>query len=107
MVNYDLLKNKQIITSRRHGGLSVKSKTLPTCKPCKTILIHFISLMEMETLQNWSDSEAVVATCSLGINKSVADYHLLAISASEYLLNFSLSVHICQRHSIWLTLPAS
>ena len=60
--------------------------------------------MEMETLQIWSDSEAVVATCSLGINEPVADYHLLAISASEYLLNFSPSVNICQRRSIWLAL---
>lgn len=87
-----------------HGGFTVKSKILSICKLRKTILIRFISLMEMETLQIWSDSEAVVATCSLGINKPVADYHLLAISASEYLLNFSPSVNICQRRSIWLAL---
>lgn len=84
-----------------------KHKILSTCKPCKAILTRFISLMEMETLLNCSDSEAVVATCSRGINKPVADHHLLAISASEYLLNFSLSVNICQRDSIWLTLSVS
>lgn len=71
------------------------------------ILIRFISLMEMETLQMWIDSEGVVATCSLGIKKPVADYHLVAISASESLLNFSLNVNKCQSHSIWLTLSVS
>lgn len=79
-VNYDL-DNK---TNKR---FCFDNTVVPTLL-CKTFLIRLISLMEMETLQNWSDSEAVVATCSLRINKPVADYHLLAISASEYLLNF-------------------
>lgn len=78
----DLDKNEQLILFC-HGG-----STLSTCKQCKIFLIHFISLMEMETFQNCSDSEAVVATCSLGIIKLVADDHLLLISASEYLLHF-------------------
>lgn len=64
--------------------------------------------MKMETLQNWSDSGAVWATCSLGINVLVADYHLLAISPSEYLLiSPPLSLNICQRRSIWITLSVS
>lgn len=74
----------------------VKSKILSTRKQCKTILTRFISLMEMETLQNWSDSEAAVATCSLRRNKPVPDYHLLVISAFEYLFHFCSS-H-CQCH---------
>lgn len=48
--------------------------------------------MEMETLQRWSDSEAAVATCSPGLKEPAAANHLFVISASEYSLNFSLSV---------------
>lgn len=55
----------------------------------KSILMNFITLMEMESLQIWSDSAEVDATCSWGINKPVAGNHLSAICASEYLLNFS------------------